>query len=75
VGYAGVVTFNGTPGIPADTGPINYLILIGHVAMLPVLFGKVIFRPWFGSRGQGSRGRCGTGSPIRPPGFRSARRR
>ncbi len=26
----------------ADTGPINYLILIGHVDILPVLFHKVI---------------------------------
>ena len=26
----------------ADTGPINYLILIGHIELLPVLFEKVI---------------------------------
>jgi predicted nucleic acid-binding protein len=26
----------------ADTGPLNYLILIGHVGVLPVLFEKVI---------------------------------
>ena len=26
----------------ADTGPINYLILIGHIDILPVLFQKVI---------------------------------
>jgi len=25
----------------ADTGPINYLILIGHIELLPVLFEKV----------------------------------
>ena len=25
-----------------DTGPINYLILIGHIEILPVLFEKVI---------------------------------
>lgn len=28
--------------VVADTSPINYLILIGHVAVLPALFGKVI---------------------------------
>ncbi len=28
--------------IIADTGPINYLILIGHVEILPALFEKVI---------------------------------
>jgi predicted nucleic acid-binding protein len=32
----------GTPVVVADTSPINYLILIGHVAVLPVLFGKII---------------------------------
>lgn len=26
----------------ADTGPINYLILIGHIDLLPALFEKVI---------------------------------
>jgi predicted nucleic acid-binding protein len=26
----------------ADTGPINYLILIGHIDILPALFGKII---------------------------------
>jgi predicted nucleic acid-binding protein len=26
----------------ADTGPLNYLILIGHIDLLPVLFEKVI---------------------------------
>ena len=26
----------------ADTGPINYLVLIGNIEMLPVLFEKVI---------------------------------
>jgi predicted nucleic acid-binding protein len=26
----------------ADTGPINYLVLIDHVGILPALFGKVI---------------------------------
>ena len=26
----------------ADTGPINYLILIGHIDILPALFRKVI---------------------------------
>ncbi len=26
----------------ADTGPVNYLILIGHIDILPVLFEKVI---------------------------------
>jgi hypothetical protein len=30
------------PVVIADTSPINYLILIGHDAVLPVLFGKVI---------------------------------
>jgi predicted nucleic acid-binding protein len=31
-----------TPVVVADTSPINYLILIGHVDVLPVLFGKII---------------------------------
>ena len=26
----------------ADTGPLNYLILIGHIDLLPVLFEKVV---------------------------------
>ena len=26
----------------ADTGPLNYLILIGHIGLLPVLFEKVL---------------------------------
>ena len=26
----------------ADTGPVNYLILIGHIEILPALFAKVI---------------------------------
>jgi predicted nucleic acid-binding protein len=26
----------------ADTGPINYLILIGHIYILPALFEKVV---------------------------------
>jgi predicted nucleic acid-binding protein len=26
----------------ADTGPVNYLILIGHIDILPALFDKVI---------------------------------
>jgi predicted nucleic acid-binding protein len=26
----------------SDTGPINYLVLIGHIDILPVLFEKVI---------------------------------
>ena len=30
------------PIVVADTGPINYLILIGHIDVLPVLFEKVI---------------------------------
>ena len=28
--------------VVADTGPINYLVLIGHIDLLPCLFGKVI---------------------------------
>jgi hypothetical protein len=28
--------------IIADTGPISYLVLIGNIDLLPVLFGKVI---------------------------------
>jgi hypothetical protein len=28
--------------VVADTGPINYLILIGHIGILPALFEKVI---------------------------------
>ena len=30
------------PGIVADTGPINYLVLIGAAELLPALFGSVI---------------------------------
>lgn len=30
------------PIVVADTGPINYLILIGHIDVLPILFEKVI---------------------------------
>ncbi|MGO9257480.1 MAG: DUF3368 domain-containing protein [Bryobacteraceae bacterium] len=30
------------PIIVADTGPINYLILIGHIDVLPVLFKQII---------------------------------
>jgi predicted nucleic acid-binding protein len=30
------------PVVVADTSPINYLILIGHADVFPVLFGKVI---------------------------------
>lgn len=26
----------------ADTGPLHYLILIGHIDLLPVLFEKVL---------------------------------
>jgi predicted nucleic acid-binding protein len=26
----------------ADTGPLNYLVLIGHVDLLPILFEKVV---------------------------------
>ena len=26
----------------ADTGPVNYLVLVGHIEVLPPLFGKVI---------------------------------
>ena len=26
----------------ADTGPVNYLILIGHVELLPALFDRVV---------------------------------
>jgi predicted nucleic acid-binding protein len=26
----------------ADTGPVNYLLLVGHIDVLPALFGKVI---------------------------------
>ena len=28
--------------IIADTGPINYLVLIGNIDLLPILFEKVI---------------------------------
>jgi predicted nucleic acid-binding protein len=30
------------PIVVADTGPINYLILIGHIDVLPILFERVI---------------------------------
>ena len=30
------------PIVIADTGPINYLVLIGHVDVLPVLFEQII---------------------------------
>jgi hypothetical protein len=26
----------------ADTGPVNYLILIGHIDILPVMFERVL---------------------------------
>jgi len=26
----------------SDTGPVNYLILLGHVGILPVLFEKIV---------------------------------
>lgn len=26
----------------ADTGPVNYLLLVGHIDILPALFGNVI---------------------------------
>jgi hypothetical protein len=28
--------------VAADTGPIDYLLLIGHIEILPALFGRVI---------------------------------
>ena len=28
--------------VVADTGPVNYLLLIGHIEILPALFDKVI---------------------------------
>ncbi len=28
--------------VVADTGPVNYLLLIGHLEILPALFDKVI---------------------------------
>lgn len=28
--------------VVADTGPLNYLVLIGHINLLPRLFGKVV---------------------------------
>jgi predicted nucleic acid-binding protein len=31
--------------IVADTGPLNYLLLIGHIEILPILFDKVIVPP------------------------------
>ena len=31
--------------VVADTGPINYLVLIGHIDVLPTLFGKVFLPP------------------------------
>jgi predicted nucleic acid-binding protein len=30
------------PSVVADTGPVNYLILIGHIDILPALFERVI---------------------------------
>ncbi len=30
------------PVVVADTSPINYLILIGHADVLPILFGRII---------------------------------
>src|SRR4051794_1492027 len=29
----------------SDTSPLNYLVLIGHVDVLPVLFGRVVIPP------------------------------
>jgi predicted nucleic acid-binding protein len=31
-----------SPVVVADTNPMNYLILIGHIGVLPILFAKVI---------------------------------
>lgn len=31
----------GVPAVIADTGPLHYLVLIGHIAVLPRLFGAV----------------------------------
>lgn len=28
--------------VTADTGPVNYLLLIGHIEILPALFEKVV---------------------------------
>ena len=39
LGYA---RLGGSSGLFADTGPINYLVLIGHIGLLPTLFQKVI---------------------------------
>ena len=29
----------------SDTSPINYLILIGHIDILPTLFGQIVVPP------------------------------
>ena len=29
----------------SDTSPINYLVLIGHIDILPTLFGQVVVPP------------------------------
>ena len=31
--------------VVADTGPINYLLLIGHIQILPTLFRQIVIPP------------------------------
>ena len=55
----------------ADTGPVNYLILIGHIELLPALFEKVTLPAAVQSE-LASPLPYGIGRPILRPGWRCA---
>jgi predicted nucleic acid-binding protein len=57
----------------ADTSPINYLICIGEIDVLPRLYGVVIIPR--AVRDELSRDRASRGSPARRHGSKSACRR
>ena len=56
----------------ADTGPINYLVLIGNIDLLPLLFEKIILPSAVRAEltDQDAPPRCGTGLPILRLGLR-----
>jgi predicted nucleic acid-binding protein len=57
----------------ADTGPVNYLLLIGHIDILPALFQRIVIpaavRDELKSR-KARRSSSNNGSAIRPRGPR-----
>ena len=60
--------------VVSDTSPLNYLVLIGHVEILPTLFGRVLVPPAVMAELQQS----GTPEPVRrwagmPPGWLETR--